>query len=121
MSGKNHKDLLVWQKAMQATQEIYTVVRRLPKEEMYALADQMRRAAVSLPSNIAEGNARCTEKEAKHFLYIAQGSRAELETQLELCVKVGYLTENEITNLMNLLQEIGRMLQGLIKHLTSNI
>lgn len=85
IKGKNYRELPVWQKAMQAAEDTYNIVKTLPKEEIFALSDQMRRAAVSIPSNIAEVNARGTNKEPVHFLYIAQGSRAELETQLELC------------------------------------
>ena len=91
MQGKNHKELLVWQKAMQLVVDVYNLIRLLPKEETYGLSDQMRRAAISIPSNIAEGNARSSQKDMVHFLYIAQGSRAELETQLELCELIGYI------------------------------
>lgn len=77
---RTHKELLVWQKSMLLVEEIYRLVKRLPKEETYALSDQMRRAAVSIPSNIAEGNARNSPKEFQHFLYISLGSAAELET-----------------------------------------
>lgn len=120
MRGKNHRELQVWQKAMQVTENIYKVVRLLPKDETYALSDQMRRAAVSIPSNIAEGNARGTNKETIHFLYIAQGSRAEVETQLELCFRIGYIDKDTLDNVIAQLQEIGRMISGLIKSLTSH-
>lgn len=121
MKGKNYRELLVWQKAMQAAEDTYNIVKTLPKEEMFALSDQMRRAAVSIPSNIAEGNARGTNKETVHFLYIAQGSRAELETQLELCRRIGYITEKDLQYMLAQTQEIGSMLAGLIRPLTSNI
>lgn len=114
MKGKNYRELLVWQKAMQTVEEIYKVARQLPREETFALSDQMRRAAVSIPSNIAEGNARGTNKETIHFLYIAQGSRAELETQLELCWRIGYIDEELLSLILTQLEEIGRMLSGLI-------
>ena len=74
MIGKNHRELLVWQKVMRLVVAVYDLVRRLPKEENYGLSDQMRRAAISIPSNIAEGNARCSVKDMAHFFYIAQGS-----------------------------------------------
>ena len=96
MSNYGFKDLIVWQKSMALTKEIYVLVKRLPKEELYALSDQMRRAAVSIPSNIAEGQGRTSPKEFAHFLSIANGSKAELETQLLLCVELGYLESQEI-------------------------
>lgn len=117
---KDFKDLIVWQKAMDVTAEIYNLVKRLPKEETYALSDQMRRCAVSIPSNIAEGQARNSNKEFIQFLAIAKGSKAELETQLLLCVKIGYLTETEIVKTRNLLQEIGKMINVLQQKLITN-
>ena len=115
MQGKNHKELLVWQKAMQLVVDVYNLIRLLPKEETYGLSNQMRRAAISIPSNIAEGNARSSQKDMVHFLYIAQGSRAELETQLELCELIGYISKERLEPVLMQTQEIGRMLSGLIK------
>lgn len=115
MQGKNHKELLVWQKAMQLVVDVYNLIRLLPKEETYGLSDQMRRAAISIPSNIAEGNAQSSQKDMVHFLYIAQGSRAELETQLELCELIGYISKERLEPVLMQTQEIGRMLSGLIK------
>ena len=115
MQGKNHKELLVWQKAMQLVVDVYNLIRLLPKEETYGLSDQMRRAAISIPSNIAEGNARSSQKDMVHFLYIAQGSRAELEPQLELCELIGYISKERLEPVLMQTQEIGRMLSGLIK------
>lgn len=115
MIGKNHRELLVWQKAMRLVVAVYDLVRRLPKEENYGLSDQMRRAAISIPSNIAEGNALCSVKDMAHFFYIAQGSRAELETQLELCQLIGYIPQQELQSTFLQTQEVGRMLSGLIK------
>ena len=115
MQGKNHKELLVWQKAMQLVVDVYNLIRLLPKEETYGLSHQMRRAAISIPSNIAEGNARSSQKDMVHFLYIAQGSRAELETQLELCELIGYISKERLEPVLMQTQEIGRMLSGLIK------
>ena len=82
MESKGYKQLIVWQKAMDLTVQIYRLVKLLPKEELYALSDQMRRAAVSIPSNIAEGQSRYSNKEFIQFLNIAKGSNAELFTQL---------------------------------------
>ena len=114
MEKATYQNLLVWQKAMDLTAEIYKLVKKLPKEETYALSDQMRRAVVSIPSNIAEGRDRNTNKEFIQFLHIARGSKAELETQILICVKVGYLTETEISKAMNLSIEVGKMLTSLI-------
>ncbi len=120
MKSVNYKDLLVWQRAMEAAKEIYEVVKRLPKEENHALAFQLRKCAVSIPSNIAEGQARTSEKEFNRFISIADGSRAEAETQLLLCVMLGYCKEQEIQKAMNLLNEISRMLSALSRALLKN-
>ena len=118
--ASSYKDLLVWQKAMELTTEIYGLVKKLPKEETYALSDQMRRSAISIPSNIAEGQDRNSTKEFANFLCIARGSRAELETQIQICLKVGYFKESEIATTINLLEEIGKMLTSLISKLKTN-
>ena len=116
---KNYRDLVVWQKAMDLTTMLYQIVRKLPKEETYALSDQMRRAAISIPSNIAEGFGRNSTKEYTHFLYITKGSVCELETQLMLCVRIEYLTEIEIQPIMDLLDEIGKMITTITKNLNA--
>ena len=115
----SYRELLVWQKSMEMVKEIYSLVKKLPKEEIYALSDQMRRAAVSIPSNIAEGQERSSKKEFAQFLKIAKGSKSELETQLLICKEIGYLTETEIQKAMNLLSEIGKMITSLTKTLTT--
>jgi four helix bundle protein len=117
---KDYKDLIVWQKAMDLVVEVYVLVKLLPREEVYALSSQIRRAAISIPSNIAEGQARNSSKEFIQFLAIAKGSKAELETQLLLCVKIGYLTDNQIEVAMSLLTEIGKMINKLQQSLTTN-
>ena len=86
MSWKHYRDLIVWQKSMELVDEIYRLTNLLPKEELYCLSDQMRRAAISIPSNIAEGHGRQTSKEFRQFLSISKGSVCELETQLEIRV-----------------------------------
>jgi four helix bundle protein len=111
---QNYQDLIVWQKSMELVVLVYQLVKKLPKEEMYSLINQMRRAAVSIPSNIAEGHARHSIKEFIHFLKIAQGSKAELETQLLLCLKIEYLSDSDTVEIMRLSQEIGKMLTALI-------
>jgi four helix bundle protein len=114
MSIQKYQDLIVWQKSMELAAKVYRITKKLPKEEIYSLTNQMRRAAVSIPSNIAEGQARHSVKQFTHFLKIAQGSKAELETQLLLCVKIEYLSDSDITEIMLLSQEVGKMLSTLI-------
>ena len=114
MSLEHYSKLIVWQKAMDLTDEIYSITKLLPKDEAFGLVSQMRRAAVSIPSNIAEGHGRVSVKDFKHFLVISQGSAAELETQLLICVRQKYLTEQQIDRSLGLCSEIGRMLSALI-------
>ena len=117
MAASSYQDLIVWQKSMELAAEIYKLVKKLPKEELFSLSDQMRKAAVSIPSNIAEGQDRNSNREFARFLTIARGSKAELETQLQICVKVGYLADSDILEATRLLAEIGKMLTALIKKL----
>lgn len=112
---KKYQDLIVWQKSMQAAETIYKLVKKLPKEELYSLSDQMRRAAISIPSNIAEGYGRNSTGEYKRFLTIANGSKTELETQLILASRIGYFTKEEIKPVLTLLDEIGGMIYSLHK------
>ena len=117
---KTYKDLIVWQKAMEMTTLLYKIIKKLPKEETYTLSDQMRRAAISIPSNIAEGFGRNSKKEYLQFLYIANGSVCELETQLTLCLRIEYLSETETQPIMDLLSEIGKIIMTITKKLNSN-
>ena len=117
MTVRNYKELIVWQKSMTVIKQIYSLVKRLPKEEFFALSDQMRRCSISIASNIAEGQQRGSGAEFTRFITYAQGSRAELETQLLACVSIGYLTEDEISETMNLLEEINKMLSSIQKNL----
>lgn len=117
---KDHKDLVVWQKSMDLVIQIYEIVKAFPKEETYGLSDQMRRAAVSIPSNIAEGYHRGSDKELAHFLRIALGSSAELETQLILCSRLGLTKEEKTDELVNANAEIGKMLNAFLKRLTAD-
>jgi len=112
---KHYKDLLVWQKAISLVTQVYVVTRSFPREERYGLTSQIRRAAVSIPSNIAEGQARLTPGEFRQFLGIAKGSLAELDTQLIIAEKLGYLIE--AGPLFEQLAEVGRMLSGLLASL----
>jgi four helix bundle protein len=111
------RDLLVWQKAMNLVIQIYAITRRFPKEELFGLTSQMRRAAVSIPSNIAEGQGRLSRGEFRQFLGNARGSLAELETQLLIAEHLGYLPNAE--SLFQDLAEVGRMLNGLISSLAT--
>ena len=113
----NYRELFVWKRSMELVVEAYKLTKYLPKEETYALSDQIRRAAVSVPSNIAEGNGRASTKDYARFLSMARGSKYELETQLLICVKLSYLTEEQISKAMSLSEEIGRMLNALIAKL----
>ena len=113
----SYQDLTVWQKAMDLVEETYKLVKLLPKEEKYALGDQMRRAAVSIPSNIAEGKTRTSVKEYLQFLSIARGSTSELNTQLLICNRLNLLSKEETEKAINLCEEVGRMLYGLISSL----
>ena len=121
MAITHYKDLLVWQKSMDLAEKIYEAVKSMPKEELYGLSDQMRRAVISVPSNIAEGQQRSSTKDYIRFLHIARGSLGELETQIILCERLKYL-EHEITYpLINQCDEIQRMISGLIKNLMQRI
>ena len=113
MKSSNYKELKVWQKAMDLTVAVYKLVKLLPKEETYALSDQMRRAVVSIPSNIAEGQGRNSDKEFIQFLSIARGSLWELETQIEICLRIGYIDQSMATDTNNLIAEISKMLNAL--------
>lgn len=112
--GQSYRDLIAWQKAMQLVTNIYQSTQEFPKEERYGLTNQLRRAAVSVPSNIAEGQARFSQKEFKHFLSQARGSLVEIETQLLISKSLGYLSETSTRVLMDAASELGRILNGLI-------
>ncbi len=105
---------------MRLGEEVYRLSARFPKHETYGLASQIQRAAVSVPSNIAEGHGRNSNKEFHHFLGLALGSLAELETQIILAQRLGYLTEELIDPVLQVSDEIGKMLKGLQKSLTTN-
>jgi len=117
---KNFKELNVWQKAYQLCLEIYTVTRKFPKEEIYGLTSQIRRAAVSIPSNIAEGYGRKTTGEYIQSLYIAYGSNCELETQILLSGDLGFVEKEGLLRLQKEIGDVERMLKGLIRSLSKN-
>ena len=112
---KSHKDLLVWQKSMELVTSIYIVTRSYPKDEIFGIVSQMRRAAVSIPSNISEGYGRFYEKETVKFLSNALGSATELETQMIISKDLSFLPVDDAAKLINSIQEIIRMLSALIK------
>ena len=105
----NFKELKVWQRAMALVQNIYVISKKLPDSEKYGLTSQITRCAVSIPSNIAEGSARGTEKEFQHFLRIALGSSFELETQLIIARNRNYITEEQLTKIEVKIQEFQKM------------
>lgn len=118
-SIQNYRDLIVWQKGMALAKEVYRLSIRFPRDERYGLTSQLRRAALSVPSNIAEGHAR-QGREFCSFLSIARGSLAEVETQLLFSVEVGYLSADELTLAMSLADEIKRMAAVLAKRIVSS-
>jgi len=117
---KNYKELKVWQKAYQLCLEIYRATSEFPKEERFGLISQIRRAIVSVVSNIAEGYGRRTTTEYIRFLYIAYGSNCELETQMLLSGDLGYSESAKLKGIIEKIQEVERMLKALIKSLESN-
>lgn len=116
---KSFRDLKVWHLSMDLTMLIYSVTSEFPKYEIYGLSSQMRRAAISIPSNIAEGSARSTRRDFRQFVLIARGSSCELETQLMIASRLRYATEEKITEAETLSREVGRMLSGLSRFLNT--
>ena len=114
---ESYRDLKVWQSARQLVKDVYCVTREFPSDERFGLTNQMRRAAVSIPSNIAEGHARRSRQEFLRFLSYALGSAAELDTQILLSGDLDYITVEVKDRLTNHLAEVGRMLRGLEKAL----
>ena len=111
---RSYKDLVAWQKSKDLVTAFYRASQRFPKEEIFGLVSQIRRSAVSVPSNIAEGHARTSRKEFQYFLSNARGSLAELETQLTIAHQLAYIDETEINQLLDRLGEVGRILNGLL-------
>jgi four helix bundle protein len=112
--GKSYKELIVWQKAMVLVRDIYSITKLFPREELYGLASQLRRASVSIPSNVAEGQARFSSKEFHHFLSNARGSLMEVETQVLIAEDLGYISREVSQQILTKTAELGRMLNGLI-------
>lgn len=118
MKVKNYSELIAWQKAMDLVERIYEATREFPKEELYGLTSQLRRAAVSIPSNIAEGQGRRSTKEFLHHLSYAHGSLREVETQILIAGRLGYLRRSKVVAVMSLAAEIGKLTNGLANSLT---
>lgn len=118
--AKTYRELIVWQKSMDLAEETYRISRRFPKHELYGLSSQIQRASVSVASNIAEGHARRSRKEFVHHLSYAKGSIAELETQMILATRLGYVSRDDIRECWNLAQEIGKMLSPMINTLATS-
>lgn len=113
----SYRDLVVWKRSLALVGKVYTSTRSFPREEMYGLTSQIRRASVSIPANIAEGQARNTKGEFLQFLGIASGSLAELETLVIVSQKLGYLPSADATMLLDKCDEVGRLLAGLKRSL----
>ena len=119
--GQSYRDLIAWQKSMKLVIDIYSATRAFPASEIYGLSSQLRRAAVSVPSNIAEGQARFSQKEFHRFLSQARGSLVEIETQLLIARELKYLAPPEVARLMAATDELGRILNGLLASIKQRI
>jgi len=120
MKIKSYKDLIVWQKSIDLVILIYKLTKKFPKEEMYGLSSQMKRAGVSISSNIAEGSRRGTKKDFRHFLLNSFGSGAELETQIKISKELLLVDEKEFVKIDGILNEVMKMLNKLISGLEDN-
>lgn len=120
VSARNYRELIVWQEAIKIAKAVYELTVKFPKQEMYALADQLRRAAVSVPSNIAEGQARKSPGDFRRFLHIALGSLAEVDTQLVLAQEFGYLSKGDIDPMDEQIQTLRMKLYALINSLPAS-
>jgi len=120
MAIKSYKDLNIWNKGIDIASGIYKITPRFPKEEAYGLSSQMKRSAVSIPSNIAEGFSRQHNNEYKQFLYVAVGSCAELETHLVISMNQGYISKNEYDELSRMVDHEARMIMSMVKSIKLN-
>ncbi len=118
MGVKSYKELIVWQKSIELVVAVYRHTMMFPKDEIYGLRQQLRRAAVSIPSNIAEGQCRGTTKDFLHFLSIAQGSLAEVETQIVISERLAYVDQEQSKDLDDRINEVGKLINGLKNSLT---
>ena len=120
MKVKSYKDLLAYQKSYKVALLVYNITSEFPSSEMYGLVSQMRRAAVSIPSNISEGYRRGSQKEYVQFLKVSSGSNSELETQLSLSRDLGFIGEDEFKKVYELNEEVGRLLSSYVSKLEGN-
>ena len=120
MPARNYRDLIVWQKAFALTLEVYRQTLHFPVEEKYGITAQLRKACVSIPSNIAEGEGRRSASEFRRFLFIALGSLKEVETQIMISDALAYFKPDEAGKLLTIADEVGRLLTGLIKSLSTH-
>ena len=118
MPASSFRDLRVWRDARNLTTNVYRLTSNFPKQELYGLSQQIRRAAVSVPSNIAEGKGRYSDRDFVRFLLVARGSLLELETQLLIAQELGYLTQVDADRLLGMAETVGRALSGLINSLS---
>jgi four helix bundle protein len=121
MAVKSYRELIAWQKAMDVVEAVYKATRQFPKEELFVLTSQMRRASISVPSNIAEGQGRNSTKEFIHHLSISYGSLTELETQILIAERLGYTATDQTATLLKQTAEVGRLLNGLTKALEARL
>lgn len=120
MTVKHYSELIAWQKAMDVVVGVYSLTEQFPQREVYGLSSQLRRAAVSVPSNIAEGQGRATTRDFVHFLHIARGSMQEVETQVILAGRLGFIDEHVVCKTLATTNEVLRILHGLIGALTTD-
>lgn len=116
---QSYKDLMVWQMGMNLVVGVYQLTKLFPRDEQFALTSQVRRAAVSVPANIAEGHGRLRRGDFLHHLSIARGSLSEVETHLEIAVRLGYLQQEQTQGASDTIQHVGRLLNGLIRSLNT--
>jgi len=120
MPVKDYRDLEIWKRGISLTEDIYTITKSFPKEEIYCLTSQIRKSAISIPSNIAEGFVRSTNNEYKQFLYYSLGSCAEATTQMIIASRLKYVTERQANNLVEKLNILSKMIMSLIKKLRTS-
>jgi four helix bundle protein len=121
MSVRTYRELVVWQKAMDTVELVYRISEQFPKVEIYGLTSQMRRAAISVPSNIAEGQGRKSTKDFLKHLSIAYGSLLELETQIQIAERLSYLNQSDCKLVLEATGEVGRLLNGLMNSLSTKL
>lgn len=115
MGTRNYRDLLAWQKAMDLVESVYHVTQAFPREEVYGLTSQLRRAAISIASNIAEGQGRRSSRDFLRFLSIAYGSLREVETQILIAERLRYINASQRTTVIDQSSEVGRLVNGLMR------